>query len=475
MAYGNPYAARYSDIIRDLEEERERYGITDEMMAEAGRDAPYGLSPAEQRARSADPDAGRGALKSQRAFANMLRGSKLPELKKVGPSGISVMNKWEGLETMFNRIAGGYLAGKADKKEAGLDAAVAEQRAIEQKVEDAKYTTARGDVALEQAMAQGKFELSEQAQLWDEGAPVRALKVANEVDRRKVLAATKAHERSGEKRKLIFFHHPDDPTNTLGLLDDGRGGFEDPDTKETYTASEVKLLTPYTPPRDTGSVGRQKTKATLEEEARQREDPAGNSLGLTQILRSPLLDSSVGYNLDALMGKVGWDTDDELGPARQDLQRKINTQTLEGFSDNLEQLKLTPVSDTEGLVLRSDVLKTSTQPFGVVGYAVDTIRPLLVTKFDEAIKLGHQTEEKKQEVLDELDSAAAYQAFQTTTDFPEQRLLDAGVSQEIIDTARAEVAAEQGGAEMQALTEKGNAIARKIKDLEEKRRRAAGG
>ena len=260
----------------------------------------------------------------------------------------------------------------------------------------------------------------------------------------------------------------------MSLLDDGRGGFTDPDTGDAYTASEVKLLTPYTPPR-TGSVGRNPTKAMMDRDKEIREDPAGNSLGLTQILRTPgeFLDSAVGYNPDALLGKFGWDSTDERGPERQDLRRRINTQTLEGFSENLKKLKLTPVSDTEGEVLRSDALTTATQPFGIVGYALDTIRPILVKKFDESITNGFNDEATKQQVLDELDSAAAYQAFQSSTNFPEQRLRDAGISQDIIDASKAEVEAEKATAKMTALDEEAADIQRRIDEIEA--RRAADG
>ncbi len=170
-------AARYAEEMERMRRENEALGITDEMMTEAGADAPYNLTPAQQRARYADPDAGRGALKSQRAFANMLRGSKLPELKKVGPSGISVMNKWEGLETMFNRIAGGYLSGKADKKEAALDENRATLRQALAAKEEAEFGMERGDVALEQALAGRKQDYTEGAE--GRGDRARILDQAN--------------------------------------------------------------------------------------------------------------------------------------------------------------------------------------------------------------------------------------------------------------------------------------------------------
>ncbi len=61
------------------------------------------------------------SVKSQRDYANMLRGKAAPKGKTVGPSGLYVAPNWgESLEYAVNQGLGGYMAGRANKADARL-------------------------------------------------------------------------------------------------------------------------------------------------------------------------------------------------------------------------------------------------------------------------------------------------------------------------------------------------------------------
>jgi hypothetical protein len=74
-------------------------------------------------AASEDISGAERSVQAQRDFANQLRGRAAPQGKTVGPSGLYVGPNWgESLEYAFNQGLGGYLSGKANKKDTALDA-----------------------------------------------------------------------------------------------------------------------------------------------------------------------------------------------------------------------------------------------------------------------------------------------------------------------------------------------------------------
>ena len=66
-------------------------------------------------------DAARARLENQQAYANQLKSTAMPEGQTVGPSGIYVRNPWDSASAGLQRLAGGYMQGKLNKKYDTLD------------------------------------------------------------------------------------------------------------------------------------------------------------------------------------------------------------------------------------------------------------------------------------------------------------------------------------------------------------------
>jgi len=81
-----------------------------------------------------------GAIDNQMAYANMLRGRSAPQGREVGPSGIYMgPNIGETLAHAGEQALGGYLAGKANKKQAGLDKTRSAAEAARIQKEEERY------------------------------------------------------------------------------------------------------------------------------------------------------------------------------------------------------------------------------------------------------------------------------------------------------------------------------------------------
>ncbi len=115
----------------------------------------------------------------------------------------------------------------------------------------------------------------------------------------------------------------------------------------------------------------------------------------------------------------------------------MNTTLIDGIGNNLKALKLTPVSDTDRTLLAMDVAKRITTPYGWTGWALDTYRPILDRRFDEAIKNGVQTYEVKQQYMKQLDTAIIRRALHKNTDYPMEKLRKGGINSNLIDQVKA--------------------------------------
>ena len=174
IAMGNPLAGQTFDpgsplVGQMLDPGNPMQGGMPQQGAAGGGPAPNALPDRPQlteeqiRAQNESFSGLENAIDSQRSYADMLRGTPSAELQRVGPSNIAVSNIWDGLEVGFNRALGGYMAGKANKKDAELDEKRTEQALSKAKAAEANaayedsirrnellYGRSRHDVADEQ-------------------------------------------------------------------------------------------------------------------------------------------------------------------------------------------------------------------------------------------------------------------------------------------------------------------------------------
>jgi hypothetical protein len=155
-------------------------------------------------------------IASQRSYADMLRGKSAPKGKGVGPSNIYVAPNWgESLEYAVNQGMGGYLSGKANKADAGLDKSRAAEAArlegIERGDTERKFgiqedaATLQGErLALGISQADARAEASaasaaESERRYEEGAE-RSRLASAESERRYEEGVLKAERTAAAKR-----------------------------------------------------------------------------------------------------------------------------------------------------------------------------------------------------------------------------------------------------------------------------------
>jgi hypothetical protein len=148
------------------------------------------------------------------------------------------------------------------------------------------------------------------------------------------------------------------------------------------------------------------------------------------------------------------------GPETQDVQREMGSVMLEGMADTLKRVKLTPISDSEGVILRANIPSANTQPYGWTGWAVNDYRRVYDNKFDKAIADGTHTLADKAAVMNPLDAAIAYQAVRSN--YPVSKLEEMGVDLGVYAKAKAAYQAKQAAskAEPQA------GAARTVEDID---------
>jgi len=131
------------------EEQRMRAAVMRQLQPQQAAPPPgminqSAITPAMTAAAGADFTGEQNKVDSQRDMANGLRGAAAPKGRTVGPSNIYVGPNWgESVEYLTKQLAGGYMAGKANKADTALDAKRADKNAAVESLEKAKMLEER--------------------------------------------------------------------------------------------------------------------------------------------------------------------------------------------------------------------------------------------------------------------------------------------------------------------------------------------
>ena len=134
-------------------------------------------------------DAARARLENQQAYANQLKSTAMPEGQTVGPSGIYVRNPWDSASAGLQRLAGGYMQGKLNKKYDTLDEQDSETNVAKQRL---------ADIGVEEDRAFRSGQSDKQIEAQTEAARIRAAAQAaryEQQDRQREATRAEAEER----------------------------------------------------------------------------------------------------------------------------------------------------------------------------------------------------------------------------------------------------------------------------------------
>jgi hypothetical protein len=375
-----------------------------------------------------------GRLKNQQAFANSLRGTPSAKMQRVGPSGITVANPWDGLEVGFNRALGGYLSGQLRGEYDELDETKSAQAQNAARYNEILTEEERGfeageseqDRALRQAIAAEQNAVTARGQ--DMTAASAAARVADSQTQRAQDGTPVMLEPIGggepvpviENQGRYFQYDPTAPDGR-GPMFDARGYLPLDTTATGSGAAMDRLAAQAAADREAAAQG-------ARGEALKASGAASTIAG---ILEDPMLDAAMGWGGQSLLGEVGVGPE---GAAVQDLQRRIRSDQLGGLIPALAEAKLTPVSDTDFKKLAAKYVSVRDQPYALVGFHATEGRALWNRKFDEAIEAGSLTEADREAALRNLDATLIRSA--AMHNYPDSKLIQNGVDPEYIEYIR---------------------------------------
>lgn len=386
-------------------------------------------------------------LLRQQAAAQKMMDSSMgsPELIRAGNVSAAGANPLSAMAQAIRGGTGAYLNIKTAEQQKDVDAQQAEADAAAGRAAFEKEMYGRGtdtrDYLLEERKAN---ETAENNRLTRAAA-------AAETARK---AAADARDR--EQREMVSFHSRQDPTRPVHFYLDDYGNMTRADgtlaKPEEYqglvpwdleaigsadTAKEAAEFVPYDP--NVGGQGVTKPDLVVDIFTAGGGDLLHDATG---VLDPDRWTGVFGYSLTG---------GNEKGDQIQSLQKNFSTALIDGTGARMEEINLKPMSDPDRKFLGEDLPTANTQPYGWVDWGVNRYRALLNKKFDEGIAAGTHTESQKLDYMFALDKALASQALHEGTNYPIEKLLSRGVSEEAIVAAKVEQ--QQARAEKRRLEE----------------------
>ena len=357
-------------------------------------------------------------IKSQRAYADMLRGKEAPKGKTVGPYDLYMGPNWgESLAYAGEQALGGYMTGLANRDDKALD---------EEKGRALKATLAAEDKEKERlaALEQAKLEVEEKT---------LAERIANNT--RSNLTAIRGQNMTQQRDvELISFFNPKagepgEPATLSYYVRNGRvedmGGVE----------VDVQGLTPYKAlsPQSLDAAGARPTAAEIEE-ASESEASLRNRVGrfsnLDNLATYSLEQARdfTGYNPQALAGKYGAGPQ---GVKAQQFNQIVSAEEVGGLLPAIKEAKLTPVSDNDVKIVREQFVNAQSQPETIAQFYAYGGRQFMSSTIEHNIGLGTITAEEGAEIQNEYDRKAATLALNWGYD--PQQLVVAGMDKDLVN------------------------------------------
>jgi hypothetical protein len=369
------------------------------------------------------------------------------DLKGVQAGNVYVAPTWSAaLADAVRQGTGGYLAYKTGQARGELNR---EQAAIDEakgRVAAGQYINERGDVAATQAAViregdqRGEGLVIEREQNATTAAH-NAATLAEQIRGNKIaegVAAASAAATAG-KGDVTTYHNPENPAMAFNVVTAPTGTSYALQPDGTRGAPvDITQLTPWAPSTTGSGEAAQKAAAAARSGFDENNIPgkvAPPAAAERLLLNPEELEAATGLGGERWLGMIG-----QGDPAVQDTQRDLNTLLVAGVSQKLEQMEAKPVSDFESRMAALPGVGLNTQPYGVVAYTANTLRPAMIHEMDliidEATASGNparvqELAQKKNEIVMDNDKATVIGAIYHN--YPLQKLLDAGIDPELIE------------------------------------------
>jgi len=396
----SPYMSPYLEEAKKRAQMLRQLGVTDEDMVAAGSGNPYGISPEQFRDLSINTKPAAKRIERQRDFAQSLRQTPTPGVTQVG--GIAAANPWSGVETAFNRALGGYMEGKANKADEGLDE---KRNRLAQAVaarDAAMYGQQRGDVAFEQSMdLETLGETMRSNRTAEEAAAAEARRKAAADAAEAERAAAKLADDQASRRDTKQYQTPDgEIINTIeqdGILyeylPDGTMG--EPTTLPSGTIELDTQATGSTASLDSLAMRQEQAEKDARWESEVGTQVAIDEMGRTvdtmsQILTNPELENFTGFtNVSRILAPYGITEDAWIG---QSIDKQLKYASTAGIAELASIFK--PMSDTDLKYLLSQFPSAADDPKAITAWMSNQGRKAVEKQFQDRLASAKTPAEK---------------------------------------------------------------------------------
>jgi hypothetical protein len=368
-------------------------------------------------------------------------------VKGVQAGNVYVAPTWSAaLADAVRQGTGGYLAYKTGQKRGELNA---EQAAIDEakgQVAIGEYADTRGDEGARQAaVIREGDQRGEGLRLEGARDAVTAMHQAGTLaeqirgNKAAETAASLAAQATAGKGDVTTYHNPENPAMAFNVVTGPTGVSYalNPDGARG-AAVDITQLTPWAP--STAGSSEAAREAAMASRAGFDENNIPGKVAppaaAERLLLNPEeLEAATGLGGERWLGMIG-----QGDPAVQDTQRDLNELMVSGVSQKLEQMEAKPVSDFESRMAALPGVGLNTQPYGVVAYTANTLRPAMIHEMDliidEATASGnparvHELAQKKNKIVQDTDKATVIGAIYHN--YPLQKLVDSGIDPELIE------------------------------------------